>query len=184
MTDTARPILPQKAAVIGAGLMGTGIAVILAQGIPEVALMSRHQETLDRSRVGIAGHSLGASAVSYVGQIDPRVDATVAWDNLSAPSGPPACPSGSSPRPDNAPITKPAMGMSADYFLVPQPYTADPDPQAKNQGFLAYKKAGVDSMESIIRGGLAVPGRHPGCICRRRVLWSSWLLVRLVWGRQ
>ena len=26
MTDTARPVLPQKAAVIGAGLMGTGIA--------------------------------------------------------------------------------------------------------------------------------------------------------------
>jgi 3-hydroxybutyryl-CoA dehydrogenase len=50
MTDTARPVLPQKAAVIGAGLMGTGIAVILAQGVPDVALMSRHQETLDRSR--------------------------------------------------------------------------------------------------------------------------------------
>ncbi len=36
-------------------------------------------------RVGIAGHSLGAAAVSYVGQIDPRVDAIVAWDNLGAP---------------------------------------------------------------------------------------------------
>src|SRR5688572_22093812 len=42
--------LPARAAVIGAGLMGTGIAVILATGIGEVALTSRHVETLDRSR--------------------------------------------------------------------------------------------------------------------------------------
>ena len=108
---------------------------------------------LDRSRVGIAGHSLGAAAVSYIGQIDPRVDAIVAWDNLSAPSSHPDCPSGSAPRPDDPPITKPALGMSADYFLVPEPYTSDPDPQAKNQGYLAYKDAGVDSMEATIRGG-------------------------------
>ena len=40
---------------------------------------------LDTSRVGIAGHSLGAGAVSYVGQIDPRVKAIVAWDNLRGP---------------------------------------------------------------------------------------------------
>jgi dienelactone hydrolase len=39
---------------------------------------------LDRSRVGIAGHSYGAAGVSYVGQADPRVKAVVAWDNLSA----------------------------------------------------------------------------------------------------
>ena len=45
---------------------------------------------LDPSRVGIAGHSLGAAAVSYVGQIDPRVKAIVAWDNLRAPGPAPA----------------------------------------------------------------------------------------------
>ncbi|HEX2514387.1 MAG TPA: 3-hydroxyacyl-CoA dehydrogenase NAD-binding domain-containing protein [Chloroflexota bacterium] len=44
------PILPQRAAVIGAGLMGTGIAVILAQGVPRVSLMSRRPETLEQSR--------------------------------------------------------------------------------------------------------------------------------------
>jgi dienelactone hydrolase len=108
---------------------------------------------IDRSRIGIAGHSLGAAGVSYIGQVDPRVDAIVAWDNLSAPSSHPDCPSGSAPRPDDPPITEPALGMSADYFLVPEPYTSDPDPQAKNQGFLAYKHAGVDSMEATIRGG-------------------------------
>ena len=42
-------------------------------------------DLVDPSRVGIAGHSLGAAAVSYIGQIDPRVDGIVAWDNLSAP---------------------------------------------------------------------------------------------------
>ena len=42
--------LPKKAAVIGAGLMGTGVALVLAGGIEEVAVMSRHQESLDRSR--------------------------------------------------------------------------------------------------------------------------------------
>jgi dienelactone hydrolase len=108
---------------------------------------------LDRSRVGIAGHSFGAAGVSYVGQVDRRVDAIVAWDNLSAPESPPDCPSHSAPRPEHAPITKPALGMSADYFLVPEPYTSDPEPQSKNEGFIAYKKAGVDSMETTIRGG-------------------------------
>ncbi len=52
---------------------------------------------VDRSRIGIAGHSLGAAAVSYVGQTDPRVDAIAAYDNLGAPSsgtfGAPECPS-------------------------------------------------------------------------------------------
>lgn len=108
---------------------------------------------LDRSRVGIAGHSLGAAGVSYVGQVDPRVDAIIAWDNLSAPDEHPDCPSGSAPRPDDPTITKPALGMSADYFLVPEPYKSDPDPQSKNEGFIAYKEAGVDSMETTIRGG-------------------------------
>src|SRR4051794_30486380 len=37
---------------------------------------------LDRSRLGLAGHSYGAAGVSYIGQWDPRVDAVVAWDNL------------------------------------------------------------------------------------------------------
>ena len=37
-----------------------------------------------RTRSGIAGHSLGAAAVSKVGQCDKRVKTIVAWDNLSA----------------------------------------------------------------------------------------------------
>ena len=53
----------------------------------------------------------------------------------------------------DAPITKPALGMSADYGLTPTPFTADPDPLAKSQASLAYSAAGVDTGELVIRGG-------------------------------
>jgi dienelactone hydrolase len=110
---------------------------------------------LDRSRVGVAGHSFGAAGVSFVGQKDPRVKTIVAWDNLTAPADAmdiPDCASAPASR-VAPPITKPALGMSADYFLTPQPYTASPDPLSKSGGSLAYSKAGVDSGELIIRGG-------------------------------
>jgi 3-hydroxybutyryl-CoA dehydrogenase len=45
-----RTPLPRKAAVVGAGLMGTGIALILATGIEEVGVTSRTAASLDRSR--------------------------------------------------------------------------------------------------------------------------------------
>jgi dienelactone hydrolase len=117
---------------------------------------------LDPSRVGIAGHSYGAAGVSYIGQFDPRVKAIVAWDNLGGtdpnanfigrnPSEQP-CPSDPSQRVAK-PITKPALGMSADYFIPPQPNTSDPDPLAKSKQSFKYSKAGVDTGELIIRGG-------------------------------
>ena len=109
---------------------------------------------IDRRRIGIAGHSLGAAGVSFVGQEDPRVDAIVAWDNLgnSASASPPSCTSAPDTR-NPVPITKPALGMSNDYFLTPEPYTSDPDPQSHDAGFLAYQQAGVDSMQVNTRGG-------------------------------
>jgi len=114
---------------------------------------------LDRSRLGIAGHSFGAAGVSYIGQWDPRVDGIVALDNLSTPnpegSGRTSvkpCPANPAAR-STPPITKPALGMAADYFIPPVPNTSDPDPIAKSQASLAYTKPGVDSGELIIRGG-------------------------------
>lgn len=116
----------------------------------------------NRKRFGLAGHSYGASGVSYIGQWDPRVDAVVAWDNLggtdpNAPFGYNAhleqpCPADPSQR-EPAPITKPALGISADYFLPPTPNTSQPDPEAKTARSVAYSDAGVDSGELIIRGG-------------------------------
>ena len=108
---------------------------------------------LDTSRVGIAGHSLGAAAVSYIGQIDPRVKAIVAWDNLRAPGpAPVTCPSGSSKRPDST-AAKPSLGMSADYGLTPTPYTSDPDRTAKSDAASQIAAAGVPAGELVIRGG-------------------------------
>jgi dienelactone hydrolase len=130
-------------------------------------------DLVDPSRVGIAGHSLGAAAVSYVGQIDNRVDAIAAWDNLSGPGGgfgsKPECVSGSSPRPDDPPVTKPGLGISNDYGLTPAPYNSDPDPEGKTKGFQAYQAAGVDSMEFVIRGGTHyessfIPGNTTGIL--------------------
>lgn len=114
---------------------------------------------LDRDRIGIAGHSYGAAGVSYVGQWDPRVKAIVAWDNLGAPDpggngrlGARPCPADPSAR-TPAPITKPALGLSADYGLITTPYTADPDPLARSAQSLEYSRAGVDTGQLVIRGG-------------------------------
>jgi dienelactone hydrolase len=114
---------------------------------------------LNPGKIGIAGHSFGAAGVSYIGQKDPRVSAIVAWDNLGGPSVPasgalqvkpcPADPESHAP----AQITKPALGMSADYGLTPSLYTSDPDPLAKSTQSLAYSQAGVDTGEIVIRGG-------------------------------
>ena len=89
--------------------------------------------SLSKDHVGLVGHSLGAAAVSYVGQLDPRVKAIVAYDNLGDVSKPEGsefggqgitCDSNPASRPETLPITKPAFGMSADYGLTPTPYTA------------------------------------------------------------
>src|SRR3954462_7961402 len=114
---------------------------------------------VDPSRIGIAGHSFGAAGVSYIGQKDPRVKAIVAWDNLGASvandggrigaSGCPADPSERAP----AAITKPALGLSADYFIPPTPNTSDPDPLAKSTKSRKYSESHVDTGELVIRGG-------------------------------
>jgi dienelactone hydrolase len=117
---------------------------------------------LNPNRLGLAGHSYGAAGVSYIAQWDPRVDAVVAWDNLSDadpngasgafPPGEQPCPADPSQR-TVAPLTKPALGMSADYFLPPTPNTSQPDAEAKAAQSMAYSQAGVDSGEIVIRGG-------------------------------
>jgi dienelactone hydrolase len=126
-------------------------------------------ELLDRSAIGLAGHSYGAAGVSYIGQWDPRVKAIVAWDNLGGPSpqggevpsqtgtgsrtiGEEGCPAEPANR-TTVPITKPALGMSADYGLPATPNLSLPDPGAKSTQSRAYSAAGVDSGEIVIRGG-------------------------------
>ena len=112
-------------------------------------------QMLDSSRLGLAGHSYGASGVSYIAQWDPRVKAVVAWDNLGGvdpTSREEPCPANPAAR-RVVPIRKPGLGLSGDYFLPPQPNRSDPDPLAKSVSSKAYSKAGVDTGEFIIRGG-------------------------------
>ena len=151
-----------------------------------------YSKLFDRKRLGLAGHSYGAAGVSYVGQLDPRVDAIVAWDNLSQarpgtgggqgfPPGEQGCPAHPGERVDRTPALKaghgkPALGMSADYFLPPTPNTKEPRSPAEcaaiakryEQGTqpsedegtdckalasLEYSAHGNDSGELVIRGG-------------------------------
>ena len=123
---------------------------------------------LKARELGIAGHSYGAAGVSYIGQWDPRVKAIVAWDNLGGPGpnaapvpgttggsrtlGEAGCPADPADR-TTVPLTKPALGMSADYGLPPTPNTSLPDPNGKSQWSHSYSKAGVDTGEIIIKGG-------------------------------
>ena len=111
----------------------------------------------DLSQVGLAGHSLSARAASFLGGADARVDAVVAWDNMSSTlegdagvsSGGGACGSViGGDLPDTPPIQVnirvPTMGQAADR----QP-TCDPtnlDPELKKAGYAQWRAAGVPAM--------------------------------------
>ncbi len=114
---------------------------------------------LDPERVGLVGHSLGAAAVSYIGQLDPRVDAVVAYDALHGSSRPPlfdgvlTCRSGSSARPEHVSLRTPALGLSPDYSFVPTPFLSRPDSEAPSGAAKEYAAAGIDTGQLVIRGG-------------------------------
>ncbi|WP_146175366.1 alpha/beta hydrolase [Paraconexibacter algicola] len=113
---------------------------------------------LDTSRIGLLGQSLGAGAVSYVGQIDPRVSAIVAMDNLRAPTSGPVCASAPQTRPKDPPLTKPALGLTNDYALFEQAKTKLPDPRAKQQASEKLSALGVDTGSLVVRGGTHFEG--------------------------
>lgn len=110
---------------------------------------------LDRTRVGLAGHSLGARAISVVQQCSDLAElwrtlpvcggrsfpirVVVAWDRLSA---------------DGVVPVVPAMDQQADgYFLNPAPASPAPNPKAHLGGLDAWKAKGVDAYALTIRGG-------------------------------
>ena len=106
---------------------------------------------IDADRVGLAGHSLGASAVSQVGQCDTRVKAIVAWDNLRAPAD---C-EGLTIAPENqsTSVTRtPAIGISNDYGFWMEPTSERPDPLEKQGGYSTLAAAGIDTQEVVLRG--------------------------------
>ena len=112
------------------------------------------RDRLDPGRVGLAGHSLGAGAVSTVAQCDRRVKAVVGWDNLAKAGD---CtlagtlsgyPQGTPEKPRN---DVPGLGLSAEYFFNPTPTSEAPDPRAKWGGFTALRDAGTDAMTVTLR---------------------------------
>ena len=102
---------------------------------------------LDTAKLGVAGHSLGASAVSVVGQSYPGVSAIVAWDALA----PIAKDSGGNLVDDlGNPVTLhvPALSVTAEYFLNPTPADPSnpPDPANKSAAFEQLSTARIDTM--------------------------------------
>ncbi len=127
----------------------------------EVTPFNPHIARIDAGRLGIAGHSLGASGVSVVqsygaegaepwpGLIDAQnpVDVAVAWDGLSSATGPEY--GGSTP-----PVVPrvPAMGQTSEYGFTPLPATAEPDPEDDKAAFLDWQAAGVPVFQFTIQG--------------------------------
>lgn len=84
---------------------------------------------LDSGDVGIAGHSLGAQAVSWAGQCDRRVRAIVAWDDLAPVTMSRCARNVTVPAADRATqIHAPALAMTNDYEFNPGPQTKVPNP--------------------------------------------------------
>jgi dienelactone hydrolase len=128
-------------------------------------LDSRHNPgfgVLDTLRIGIAGHSLGASAVSWVAQCDNRVRAVVAWDDLE-PVSVAQCAANvdiaSSHR--ATALHAPALAMTNDYEFNIQAQPTPPNPHGSanggglsgDSGYLSLSQAGVDSELVSLRNG-------------------------------
>jgi hypothetical protein len=110
--------------------------------------------TLDRTRLAIAGHSLGASAVSVVQQCSDEgevwrtepachgqsypIRAVIGFDSLSS---------------DVTPVV-PGMNQQADgYFLNPTPSQEAPDPTSHLAAHEKWVAAGLDTYSFTVRGG-------------------------------
>src|SRR3954469_6772610 len=109
---------------------------------------------LNADRVALAGHSLGAAAVSVVGQCDKRVQTIVAWDNLKAITPADCSTDVTIPKAYRSAdlIHAPAMGLTNDYGFWTQPTLTPPDSHSKMDGYDQVRKAGLDSQIVAFRG--------------------------------
>lgn len=97
----------------------------------------------DLTRIGIAGWSLGARSLSKTQDLDSRVKAVVAWDNLAVretgDEGSPTCAfTGTEYRTPRVP----AMGQASDDCVVT-------DPEAKKAAFSWWRANRTESMEVV-----------------------------------
>jgi dienelactone hydrolase len=109
---------------------------------------------LNKARVGIAGHSLGAAAVSVVGQCDNRVKTIVAWDNLRKIAPADCSTDVTIPQQYRSSelVHTPALALTNDYGFWTQPTNSPPDPHAKMAGYNQLKDAGLDTQIVAFRG--------------------------------
>src|SRR4051794_31451442 len=125
-----------------------------------------HPATPGRTtRLAIAGHSLGALAVSYVQAVDRRVAAVVALDKLSTSTD--LNGSGEFTALGALKPVVPSIGVQSEYGFTVAPYFANsglfdptgvgspnqaPDPYREEKtGYQGWKAAGVDSMVIVPR---------------------------------
>ncbi len=125
----------------------------------DVAAHNPFHDRLDRGRLGLVGHSLGASGVTVVqsygapdgtpwpGLLDAEnpVDVIVAWDSLGSPG---------SSRFGAPPIVArvPAMGQTSEYGIGGAPNLQPPDPERHKNGFHGWREAGVPVYQLTIQG--------------------------------
>jgi hypothetical protein len=118
--------------------------------------------SLDAQKVGIAGHSLGASAVSWVSQCDKRVKAVVAWDDLVPIDVKKCAANVSVPKADRSTrLHTPALATTNDYEFNVQPATTVPNPHGDanagglsgDSGYQQLRKAGLDTELVSFRNG-------------------------------
>jgi pimeloyl-ACP methyl ester carboxylesterase len=102
---------------------------------------------LDRTRIGLAGHSMGGQVASVLGQEDPRVTAIVSWDRGTGLELP-------------AQLDTPTLFFVADYacqanpVCEPEPYPEPPQgegPAGRGQEYEIVHAAGVDAMKVALR---------------------------------
>ena len=139
-----------------------------------------YSNRVDYTRLGIAGHSLGAKGVSIVqgyggvgadpwpGKLDTSnpVKVAVAWDGLAAPGGGDVggaagnvpglgsltgAATGGGSEPKYV-ARVPAMGQSSEYGLTPTPFTQPPDVDGHKAAYKVWRDAGVPVYEITIQG--------------------------------
>jgi dienelactone hydrolase len=110
---------------------------------------------IDRTRLGLAGHSLGGSAVSIVQQCSDAaqlwreldvclgqsfpIRTVIGWDGLSGGGVTPVVP---------------GMDQRADgYFFNPTPSFTAPNPDGALAAYSRWRDAGLDAMTLVVRGG-------------------------------
>jgi hypothetical protein len=122
-----------------------------SRGAPSGGSFNPDSADLNHYDIALAGHSLGASAVSEVGQCDKRVTTIVAWDDLAPVVN---CNGVVIPAVDRSPtlLHASALALTNDYFLNPEPMTSVPNAHAKDAGSRQLAAAGLNTEEVAIRG--------------------------------